>query len=415
MATKLDPVIFGKDKSINYSKISVGALAQAVSEDLVEFDEHGVQGVKLGGNLDNFLKYEKAAKRAKDPYFQMGVHSNGSLVLVLLDKKDTKFEAIEIAVKGYEALKNKLAASTAKVVNVSEDKDEPIIKKNSAAQADKFKTTLSNEDDPDFGSITGNVVLCAHGRPAALPSGRLIGDRLGPHTPEQIVKLLTGSKDADKRIGMSYNGIVTLSGCFTASGGPEAEEQDDPFAAKVLALFRKAGYSRLSVVGMPGRAQTATEDVTDSHGIAMKRGDKSVKPFAATAKKEELLDRLQTELNELVDPVKDQLEILNAAIDKRNAATKAHKAFVQQFTDAKKDTKLEPGAFLADPATIALGKKIATAKATFEDLDSKQQAAQVEFDKRRAAYDAKDKELEDTGLAKRMARFTGNFGLRQLN
>ena len=124
MATKLDPIIWGKDKSINYSKISVGALAKAVSEDLEEFGEKGVQGVKLGSNLGNFLNYEKAAKRAADPYYVLGVHSNGSLILVLRDKKNDKFEAMEVAVKGYEAIKAKLANASAKVVNISKDKEE---------------------------------------------------------------------------------------------------------------------------------------------------------------------------------------------------------------------------------------------------------------------------------------------------
>lgn len=415
MATKLDPVIWGQDKSIHYGKISVGELAKAVSDDLEEFGEKGVQGVKLGSNLDNFLKYEKAAKRAKDPYFVLGVHSNGSLVLVLRDKKDDKFEAMEVAVKGYEAIKSKLAAGTAKVVNVSEDKNEAIIKKNSAAQADKFKTPLSNEDDPDFGGITGTVILCAHGRPQDLPSGRIIGDRLGPHTPEQIVKLLTGDKDAAKRIGKDYSGKIVLSGCFTASGGPEASRQDDPFAAKVLALLRKGGYEKLSVVGMPGRAQTASADQTDSQGTPMQRGDKSVKPFAATADKERLLDRLQTERDALGARVDAQAKVLNPEIDRYNDAKREHEALTAEFAKAKKETKLAADAFIADPATIALGKKIAKAKKAREDADAAMKSARAEYDKRLAAYEAKQKELDDTGLAKTVARYTGNFGLRQIN
>lgn len=415
MATKLDPIIWGSDKSMNYSKVSTGALAAAVSGDLVEFGEHGVQGVKLASNLDNFLKYEKNAKRAKDPYFMLGVHANGSLILVLRDKKNADFEAMEIAVKGYEAIKNKLAAASAKVVNVSEDKAEPIIAKNSAAQADKFKVPLSTADNPDFGGITGTVILCAHGRPEALPSGRIIGDRLGPHTPEQIVTLLTGDKDPAKRIGKAYDGKIVLSGCFTASGGPEASRQDDPFAAKVLALLRKGGYSKLTVVGMPGRAQTASGDQTDSGGTPMKRGDKSVKPFAATAEQERMLDRLQVERDALGDKVNEQAKVLNPLIDKRNETKKAHQDLVAEFTELKKDTKLSPEAFMTDPATLELGKKIAAAAKKREDAKAAEGLARTEYDKRFAAYEKKQKELDDTGLAKTVAGFTGNFGLRQLN
>jgi hypothetical protein len=301
------------------------------------------------------------------------------------------------------------------VVNVSEDKEEPIIKKNSAAQADKFKTPLSTDDNPDFGGITGTVILCAHGRPQDLPSGRIIGDRLGPHTPEQIVKLLTGDKSAAKRIGKDYNGKIVLSGCFTASGGPEASKQDDPFAAKVLALLRKDGYSKLTVVGMPGRAQTASGDQTDSGGTPMQRGDKSVKPFAATAEKERLLDRLQGERDALGTRVNEQTKILNPLIDKRNAAKTTHTDLVAEFTDLKKDTKLTPEAFMTDPATLELGKKISAAKIKRDETKAAEQVARDEYDKRRAAYDKKQKELDDTGLAKTVAGFTGNFGLRELN
>ena len=45
---------------------------------------------------------------------------------------------------------------------------------------------------------------------------------------------LTADKDKAKRIGKDYRGTITLSGCFTASGGPEADRQDDVFAKKVL-------------------------------------------------------------------------------------------------------------------------------------------------------------------------------------
>jgi len=416
MATKLDPIIWGKDKSINYSKVSTGALAAAVSEDLVEFGEHGVQGVKLGSNLGNFLTYEKEAKRAKDPYFMLGVHSNGSLILVLRDKKDSDFEAMEVAVKGYEAIKTKLAASTAKVANISPDKNESIIKGASAAQADKFKTAVSNDDNPDFGGITGNVILCAHGRPDVVPSGRVIGDQFGHRTPEQIVELLTGDKSAAKRIGKDFNGKITLSGCFTASGGPEGSKQDDPFAAKVLALLRKQGYTKLSVVGMPGPSITAREDTDkDSQGTAMKRGDKHVQVNQASGKELERLEKLEAEEKKLLEATQAQATVYNDLVDPRNKANTAHKALVTQFADAKKTTKLKPDEFIADPATIELGKQIAAAKKTFDDLAAKLTTAKVEYDKRKAAYDAKVKEIKDSGLRDTMAKVTGSFGLREIN
>jgi hypothetical protein len=142
-------IIFGKDKSINYAEVSSGALAAAVAEGLAEFGQAGVQGVELASNLDNVLKYEKGAKRSKDPYFPLGVHVNGSLMLVLLDKKNPQFEAMELAVKGYDALKKQLAASSAKLVNISEDKGEGIIKRNAAAQADRAGAERHRPGGPD--------------------------------------------------------------------------------------------------------------------------------------------------------------------------------------------------------------------------------------------------------------------------
>jgi hypothetical protein len=416
MATKLDPIIYGSDKSINYSKVSVGELAKAVSEDLEEFGEKGVQGVKLASNLSNFLTYEKAGKRAKEPYFQLGVASSGSLVLLLLDKKDPKFEAMEMAVKGYKALKEKLAASSAKVVNISHDKEEDIIKGASAAQADKFKTAVSNDDNPDFGGITGNVILCAHGRPDVVPSGRVIGDQFGPRTPEQIVDLLTGDKSAAKRIGKDFNGKVTLSGCFTASGGPEGSKQDDPFAAKVLALLRKKGYAKLSVVGMPGPSITAREDgEKDSQGTAMKRGDKRVQVNAPTGKDLDKLDRLEAEEEKLSEDLSAKVKAYNLLMPPRNNANDAHKALVKEFGDAKKASKLKPDEFMADPKTIELGKKIAAAKKIFDDLEAGRVDSKKEYDASKAAFDAKVKEIKDSGLRDTMAKVTGSFGLRELN
>lgn len=416
MATKLDPIIWGKDKSINYSKISVGALAKAVSEDLEEFGEKGVQGVKLGSNLGNFLNYEKAAKRAADPYYVLGVHSNGSLILVLRDKKNDKFEAMEVAVKGYEAIKTKLATASAKVVNISKDKEESIIKGASAAQADKFKTTVSNDDNPDFGGITGTVILCAHGRPKALPSGRIIGDEFGHRKPEDIVKLLTGHKKASDRIGKDFSGKIVLSGCFTASGGPEGSKQDDVFAGKVLSLLRKKGYAKAVVVGMPGPSITAREDGEKAgDGTSMKRGDKHVLVNQNTTENARKLAKLEAEEKKLADKVSDCAKAYNKLLEPRNDANDKYNGLLKQFQDAKAATTLDAKAFLAAPKTVKLGTDIKAAKKTFDALDAKLKDARKDYDKAKTAHDTKAKAIDDTGLRKTMAKVTGSFGLRQIN
>lgn len=401
MPTRLDPIIYGKDKNAKLANFDIGKVLNAISDDLEEFGKKGVQGVKVNPNVNNFIKYEKAAKRAADPYLQAGI-ANGSLVLVLLDKKNPKFEAMDMLVKGYTALKADLAKKTAKVVNISPDKNEEIIKGAAKAQADKFKTTVSNEDSPDFGGITGNVILCAHGRPKALPSGRLIGDAFGRKSPDEIVKILTGDKDKNKRIGKDYSGVITLSGCFTASGGPEGSKQDDAFALKVLNLLRKKGYAKASVVGMPGPSITAREDgEKDTAGTAMKRGDKHVQTNIRTAADSAKKKKLEAELKKAIDGY-------NALVDPHNAAKAAYAKAQNDFKVKKDGFKGTKEAFAKDADVKKLVAEVAKTKGAFE----KSQAA---IGKARTAYEGKEKALKDSGLSDTIADIKGTFGLRTLN
>lgn len=415
MPTRLDPIIFGKDKSANLANFDLGKVLNAISQDLEEFGKKGVQGVKVNPNINNFIKYEKSAKRAADPYLQAGV-ANGSLVLVLLDKKNAKFEAMDMLVKGYAALKADLAKKTAKVVNISPDKNEDIIKGAAKAQADKFKTTVSNEDNPDFGGITGNVILCAHGRPKALPSGRLIGEAFGRKSPEDIVKILTGDKDKKKRIGKDYSGVITLSGCFTASGGPEGSKQDDAFALKVLNLLRKKGYAKASVVGMPGPSITARNDgETDTAGTVMKTGDKHVQANIRTAADSAKQKKLQADLNKAIEEYKAAVDAYNALVDSHNA-TKAAYAKAQNDFKVKKDGfKGTKEAFAQDAAVKKLVAQVAKTKAVFEKSQTAIGKAKTAYEKKKTAYEAKQKALKDSGLTDTVADIKGAFGLRTLN
>jgi hypothetical protein len=133
--------------------------------------------------------------------------------------------------------------------------------------------TAMDEDDADFGGITGNIVLVAHGTPKVLP-GKVIGSHMGQKTPEQIVAILTENPDKSKRIAKKYSGVITLAGCFTASGGPEGEKEDPVFAKKVRDLLGAKGYKQARVEGMPGTTATRRfEGGTDEYGKTAKKGD----------------------------------------------------------------------------------------------------------------------------------------------
>jgi hypothetical protein len=385
--TNLDRVIFGAQKNIDFNKFNMGSLVKAVTFDLEEFGQKGVQGVKiLEGDITRLVTYEKAAKRAQEPYIQAGT-AQGNLVLVVRDKKNSSFEAIAFVVKGYKDLRDKLAKSSAAVTNL--DKGDKVIDGAAARQAEKFGTKVQDKDDPDYGEITGNIILCAHGRPAAVPSGRVIGDQFGKKTPEEIVKLIAGDHDPKKRIPKDYNGVVTLSGCFTASGGPEGSKQDDPFAAKVLGLLRGKGYSKVSVVGMPGPSITAEAGAKDSSGKTMKTGDKYVQANIPTTKEYAEKKKLEAEVEKARKPYQDAINAYNALVDPYNQANDAKKAAT-------------PDKLVAANAAFAKAKA---------DLDKEQAAMNIA----KAAYDKAVKDLEDSGLAKTVAHLKGTFGLRTVN
>jgi hypothetical protein len=331
MSTKLDPIIFGDKKNIDFDKFNIGSLTKAITFDLEEFGKKGVQGLPIKANEVNALiKYESAAKRAKEPYIQAGVVKK-DLVLVVRDKKNDKFEAMTMVVKGYADIRGELAANTAAVVNLAEG--DATIDPAAANQAARFGTAAMGEDDADFGGITGNVVLCAHGTPKVLP-GKVIGTELGEKTPEEIVKLLIGNSDKAKRIGKDYNGSITLSGCFTASGGPEADKQDDPFAKKVHDLLKSKGYTKLNVVGMPGPSWTSGGTLKDdTFGKTVPQGEKGVWPTMSDTTEGAQAVRLQ--IDKLTDGL---IAAAKKAPDPKNfLATAGAKAVLVKIQSLEKD------------------------------------------------------------------------------
>ncbi|MGO9256294.1 MAG: hypothetical protein ACLQU1_08340 [Bryobacteraceae bacterium] len=429
MPTHLDRVIFGAQKDINFAKFHLGSLIEAVSNDLEEFGEKGVQGVKvLGADIERLIKYEKTNQRAKEPYIQAGT-TQKHLVVVVRDKKNDKFEAMAYAVKNYEDVRDKLAKSTAAVTNL--DKKDPVIDPAAERQAQKFGTKVSDEGEEDYGKITGNIILCAHGRPAAVPSGRIIGDQFGKKTPEEIFKLIAGDRDPNKRIGKDYNGIVTLSGCFTASGGPEASKQDDPFAAKVLQLLRNNGYSKVSVVGMPGPSITAKAGDKDSGGTPLKPGDKYVQANIPGTKEYVEKKRLDAAVDKARVPYNEAIEKCNATVDPYNNAKAAYSATVDPYKKASAayNATVEPYKKALEAKKAATADKKVEADAAFAkakaDLDKEKGAldlAKAAYEKEKAAmdlakapYDKAVKELEDSGLAQTVAHLKGTFGLRTIN
>ncbi len=403
MPTKLDSIISGKKKDINFSNFDIGKVLRDISADLSDAGAKDVQGLKILGNYKNFISYEKAAKRAAEPYLQVGV-TKGTLVLVLRDKNNDKFEAMDVLVKGYDGIKDKLVKETAAVISL--DPDDRVIGPAGKAQADKFGTKVMTEDDYEFGALTGNIVICAHGTPDGTGSARIIASHLGKKTPKDIVKLLTGSKDAKQRIGKDYSGKIFLSGCFTASGGPEAAKQDDPFAKKVWDLLKSAGYTKASVVGMPGPSITARNDGdTDSwdkdNPTAMKRGDKHVVTNMRTVddyKKNAKLEKT----------VKAAVEQFNALVGSHNTILEDLNAIAKQGEDRANELGKDPAAIKADKAYQGYKKQYLALKADLEKEKKKLAKAKQVLDKAR-------KDMEDSGLGKTLAKIEGTFGLRTLN
>lgn len=397
MPTTLNPIIYGKDKRIDFKKFNMGSLLKAIAFDLQEFGQRGVQGVKIAPNVERMMTYEKKANRTKDPYIQAGI-AKGTLWIVLLDKKDAKFEAIDLCVKDYEKLKQDLAASSAALTSVSPHQDN-IVDKSLSDTRHRLGTTA--EDTTDFGKITGDIILTAHGQPAQLPSGRIIGDKLGCKTPQEIFELLTGSDDPNKRIGKDYTGKITLSGCFTASGGPEASKQDDPFAQKVLGILRKNGYAKATVVGYPGPTMTSTGKIKDKDGKTAKQGEELVAANQVTGDDYRRAQKLMA-------AHKQAVEIRDAVIERRKAARAEKQNSRVALKQAKASTSLPSKVFLETEEGKAAVQRIKDADAEFDLLKDKLDKA------RKMVADAKA-EIQKSGLLDRFKSLEGSFGLREIN
>ncbi len=118
MATKLDPIIYGSRKNVDFKQYNEGNLVKAITYDLEEFGQRGVQGLTVKtSDAKRMINYEKASRNHKDPYLMAGVCKK-DLVLVVRDKDDAKFEAMTMLVKGYVDIKDKLAKQSASVTNI---------------------------------------------------------------------------------------------------------------------------------------------------------------------------------------------------------------------------------------------------------------------------------------------------------
>ena len=394
-STKVEHIIYGADKKIDFANFNGGDVVKAIAGDLEEFGQKGVQGVRVADETA-FISYNKARRDLKAPYLQAGV-VNGTLVLLLRDE-EANVEAMHVLVKDYVKLKEKLKKSSASVTNIDPDGD-PIISRSVERTARKLGTSVNA--DPNFGEITGNIVLTAHGTPDTMPSGRVVGVELGEKTPADIVKMLTSDKDPKKRVGKDYDGTLTLCGCFTASGGPEAEKQDDAFAKKVLDLFRKKGYKKISVVGYPGATITAKGAGTDSHGTAVTEGDEMVEARPSTGAQLDRQDELEDAAEKALKKYNDLVDEYNAANDEFNKARKA-------MQKAIKDSGLSQKAYLKTDEGKAGFKKYQALEATKKKLDK-------ESDDAKAAMKKAEKALKDSGFGDTWARLEGRFGLRVIN
>lgn len=371
MPSVLSHVVYGEKKNIALKSYNVGSLVKAVTFDLEEFGKRGVQGLAIKTtDADKMIKYESANKNLKEPYLMAGVCKK-DLVLVVRDAKDPKFESMAVLVKGYADIKEKLAASSSAVVNL--DEGDAAVDRSSSALADKRGTAVQGKDDADFGSVTGDIALCAHGDPQT-SAGRVIGVKLGEMTAKEVADLLTRNKDKSRALARNYSGKITLVGCFTASGGPEALKQDDPFAKKVWDELKSRGFDKCSVVGMPGVAMVAKTTSKDDGGTGMKRGDTAV-----WAKSEEQLQAYSKQSQKIRGEIDEM-------VDKLVKAGKAHKG--------------DKSAFLAtEPAKKVLAAINEKEKA-LESIRKEMESIQADA----AKYGDVDGKL--------LAHVTGTFGLR---
>jgi len=391
MAKKLDRILYGERQDIAYSDFDIGKVLKAIAVDLQEYGQSGVQGVKIKSDYSKLVDKAKKGEAPKTHYF-MGGTCASDLILVLRDTKNPKYEEWALLVPSYEKLRADLAAKTAAVVKLAADKDDPTIKAAAAARAGKFGTTIVEEDDASFGGITGDIILCAHGGAAANSRGRVIGTSLGRKSADDLVKFLTGQADKRKNIGKTYNGVIRLSGCFTGSGGPEAHEADEALAKKVWDKLKSAGYTKCSVVGIPGPAKWAAKDGADSAGTAMKKGDPHSSVEVLEKADLERFDAMIGEFEEIqaenakLTKLFDELDAKHAAAAKKlAAAAQADKPVLQQILD-----KLNLGA-----------AKVRTRGAA--------------NDKRMDELSKLSKRPEYAKLLKTQAKVEGRFGLRVLN
>ncbi len=376
---KLDSVLLGDGKNIKPSTMKFDQLLNKVTPEIeADFQRAGLPtsaGLAIKDKEARaLLTIETTKPRAKDPYVQVGVWKK-DLVLAVFDKSNTKFDAYEVLVKGYEDVKAKLLQKQTEVVNLQPGNK--TIDKASKSQAKKFGTQVETEDTVDLGGLTGDLVLCAHGTPKVLP-GKVIGVKLGGKTVDDLVEMLTGSKEASKRIAKDYSGTITLSGCFTESGGPEADRQDDVFAKKLLDALVKQGYKKVTVVGMPGPSWTAqSKGMKDAHGTKLNVGDKGV---FHSGQSEEGLESQKL----LAKQLRKEIDLLTDALIKNSSKAK------------------DPTTFLTSPQAKPVLEKL-------KELEKKLEGVRKEVD--RIAKQQKDVG-DDDGID--IAHMKGTFGFKAL-
>jgi hypothetical protein len=392
MPKKLDRIVYGKGKDITFAKFNIGEVLKAIANDLHEYGQAGVQGVKIKPDYAKLVDKGKKDKRHPSAHLMAGLLGK-DLILLVHDKNDAAYEESAVLVPAYLKLQTDLADKAAAVVKLAADKDDATIKAAATARAGKFGTSVVEEEDASFGGVTGDIILCAHGSAAANSKGRVIGTALGRKSADDLVRLLTGNGDPRKNIGKSYNGVIRLSGCFTGSGGPEAHEADASLAKSVWDKLKRAGFTKCSVVGIPGPAKWAGKDGDkDGSGVPMKKGD----PHSAVGvvdKKD--LERFSAMMKEFGE-ISAEAARLKKLLAERQAKLAPIESQQKAATGDKKDALIK----LQKKATDDVSEVIAKVMAN---------------DERMAELTKLLKKPEYAKLLKTQANVQGQFGLRTLN
>ncbi len=335
MATSIDSkTVVYEIKATNPNAIAnfdSGKLVKAIGDDLARFVGKPMQGLVVKANdaksLVDKVKKDLVAKKCEQPWLRAGM-SGADMIFLVTDLKNGKYEQSCKLVAGYKAIREKLKAQAAMVVNL--DKGDKVIDRAAKDMAKATGTRAVTGDKAKFGGIGGTtpIILLAHGDEDKTASGQIYGKDFAGKSPKELVALLLDNKNEKKRLSPDYAGTIYLDGCFTAQGGAMAN-----YTKQVWDLLKARGLKNVKVKGNLGAAAT------------LKSGDELVTTTEAEKAAEKLVKKAQKDLEKKIEPFEKKLgEILakkyggkeGPAFEKDDGVKKLNAAIEKLHKDAQK-------------------------------------------------------------------------------